>query len=79
MLSVGASLNIIKPASNSIRMTPIISTRVARLHHLDVSANALDAQNHYIPMPKDAREDPARYWITIKVGQALPDAAVLRS
>ena len=60
-------------------MTPIISTRVARLHDLDVSANALEDQNHYVPMPKDSCEDPPWYWITIKVGQALPDAAVLRS
>ena len=74
MFRIGAY--IIQQSSNQHQNSKF-KTRLAG-HHLDVSANTLEDQNHHIPMPKDACENPARDWVTIEVNQALPHAAVLR-
>lgn len=47
------------------------------LFHKNIRANALEDQNQHLILTKNSCKDPARIWISIKVGQALPKTAIL--
>lgn len=46
------------------------------LFHKNIRANALEDQNQHLILTKNSCKDPTRIWISIKVGQAFPNAVL---